>query len=266
MTLSINNNTSALIAAKMLERANSELTDSIERMATGQKINSAADDASAMTIADSLKSQSLAAGQEIRNASDSVSIAQTADGALSGITDMLQEMRTQAVQAAGGTQSQESVAAIQSDMEGSLDAISDIATNTSYNGQTLLDGTFSNASLSIASANPSTLGSSDTGFLSDIDVTTQEGAQQAIETIDQALDQISQSRAAIGASQNQYESDISTLSTTQINLIAAESEIRDTDLAEEAMVLNQMKLLEGASTYALNKANDSRDTLVNLLG
>lgn len=94
MKLTINQNTTALIAAKMLEKANSGLTDSLERMAMGPKINSAADDASGMTIADSLKSQSLAAGQEIQNANANVSIAQTADGALGQITDLLQDIRS----------------------------------------------------------------------------------------------------------------------------------------------------------------------------
>lgn len=266
MKLTINQNTTALIAAKMLEKANTELTDSLERMATGQKINSAADDASGMTIADSLKSQSLAAGQEIRNANDNVSITQTADGALGQITGLLQDIRTQAVDAAGGNHSQESLSAIQSDIEGSLDTIDDITGTTSYNGQNLLDGTNNNSGLSISSADTSTLGSRETGFLSDIDITTTEGARQTIETVDLALDQIARNRSSVGAGRNQYTSDINNLSTTRINLTASESEIRDADIAEESILLNRIKRLEGAATYALNQSNASRDTLVDLLG
>ncbi len=266
MALTINQNTTSLLAAKMLERANTELTDSIERMATGQKLNSAADDASGLTIANSLKSQSLSAGQQIQNASDNVSITQTADGALGQITDMLQDIRTQAVDAAGGGHSQDSLAGIQSDIQGSLDTIDDIAGSTSYNGQNLLDGTYNTNGLSISSAATSTLGSQETGFLSDIDITTTEGAQKAIETVDLALDQIAQNRSSVGASQNQYTSDVSNMSTTQINLMASESDIRDADIAEESIILNQMNLLQGAATYALDQANASRDTLVSLLG
>lgn len=265
MVLTINQNTTTLIAAKMLEKANTGLTDSLERMATGRKINSAADDAAGMTIANSLKSQSLAAGQEIQNASDNVAIAQTADGSLGQITDLLQNIRTQAVDAAGGSHSQESLSAIQSDIEGSLDAIDDIAGTTSYNGQSLLDGTYNTSGLSISSADTSTLGSQETDFLSDLDITTAEGAQQAIETVDLALDQVAQNRSSVGASQNQYTSDINNLSTTQINLMASESEIRDADIAEESILINQIKLLEGAATYALNQSNDSRNNLVSLL-
>lgn len=266
MALTINQNPTALIAAKMLEKANTGLNDSIERMATGQKINSAADNASGMTIADSLKSQSLAAGQEIQNANDNVSIAQTADGALGQITDLLQDIRIQAVDAAGGSHSQESLAAIQSDIKGSVDTIDDIAGTTSYNGQSPLDGTYNKSGLSIASADASTLGSEETGFLSNIDITSTEGAQQTIATVDLALDQIAQNRFSVGAGENQYFSEIRNLSTTQINLMASESEIRDADITEESILLNQMKLLEGAATYALNQSNASRDTLVDLLG
>lgn len=265
MSLTINQNPTALIAAKMLEKANTGLTDSIERMATGHKINSAADDASGMTLADSLRSQSLAAGQEIQNASDNISITQTADGALGQITGLLQDIRTQAVDAAGGSHSQESLSALQSDITGSLDAIDDIAGTTSFNGQNLLDGTYNTSGLSISSAYTSTLGSQETGFLSDLDISTPEGAQQAIETVDLALEQIGQNRSSVGASQNQYTSDINNLATTQINLMASESEIRDADLAEESILLNQMKLLQGAATYSLDQANNSRETLLNLL-
>ena len=267
MALTITNqNTTALIAARMLDKANTELTDSLERMATGQKINSAADDASGMIIADSLKSHSLAEGQEIRNANDNVSITQTADGALGQINNLLQNIRTQAVEAANGTNSRESLSAIQSDIEGSLDTIDDIAGMTSYNGQNLLDGTYNTSGLSIASANTSTLGSRETGFLSNIDISTTEGAQQAIETVDLALEQIAQNRSSVGSAQNQYTSDINNLSTSRINLMASESNIRDTDIAEESIILNQMKLLEGAATYALNQSNNSRENLVSLLG
>jgi len=266
MTLTINQNPTALIAAKMLEKTNTGLTNSLERIATGQKINSAADNSAGMTIANSLRSQSLATGQEIQNLNDNVSIAQTADGSLGQITDILQDIRTQALDAAGGSHSQASLSAIQSDIEGALDAIDDIAGTTSYNGLTLLDGTYNSSGLSISSAAASTLGSQETGWLSDIDITTPEGAQKALETVDLALDQVAQNRSSVGAGTNQYTSDINNLATTQINLMASESEIRDVDIAEESIILNQMKLLRDANIYALNQSNESQNKLTNLLG
>ncbi|NDY72897.1 hypothetical protein DO021_15745 [Desulfobacter hydrogenophilus] len=266
MTLTINQNPTALIAASMLEKTNTGLTNSLERIATGQKINSAADDAAGMTIANSLRNQSLAAGQEIQNLNDNVSIAQISDGGLGQITDLLQNIRTQAVDAAGGSHSQESLSAIQSDIQGSLDAIDDIVDTTSYNGQNLLNGTYNSRGLSISSGYTSALGSQETGFLSDIDITTPEGAQKALETVDLALDQIGQSRSTVGAGTNQYTSAINNLSTTQINQMASESEIRDLDIAEESIILNQMKLLMDTNIYALNQSNDSQNKLANLLG
>jgi flagellin len=179
---------------------------------------------------------------------------------------MLQGIRTQALDAAGGSNSQSSLTAIQSDIEGALKAIDDIAGTTSYNGQNLLDGSFNSSGLSISSAATSTLGSQESGWLSDIDITTEEGAQKALETIDLALGQIAENRSSVGAGTNQYTSDINNLATTQINLMASESEIRDVDIAEESIILNQMKLLRDANIYALNQSNASQNKLANLLG
>jgi len=265
MAIRINNNT-ALIAAQRAGKANAAMTQSLERIATGRKINSASDDAASMTIADSLKSRALAAGQEIRNAGDSISIAQIADGALGQMSDILQDIRIKTLDAANGTYSPDSRAAIQADINGSLESLKGIVDSTSYNGQTLLDGTFNNATLSIGSVDPSKLGSDESGSLSEIDVTTAEGAQKAIESVDQAMEQLNQTRSDVGASQNQYVSDINVLSTTRVNLLAAQSQIRDTDLAEESILLNKMKLLEKAGIYAQAQANSSKKNIVDLLG
>nr|WP_319395611.1 flagellin [uncultured Desulfobacter sp.] len=266
MALTINQNTTALIAANTLERNNTGLTNSLERMATGQKINSAADNAAGLTIADSLRSQSLGIGQEMQNLNDKVSLAQTADGALGRITDMLQGIRTKAIEAEGGSNSPSSLAAIQSDIEGALKSIDDMVGTTSYNGQNLLDGSFNSSGLSISSAATSSLGSQESGWLSDIDITTEDGVQKALETIDLALGQIAENRSSVGAGTNQYTSDINNMATTQINLMASESEIRDVDIAEESIVLNQMKLLRETNIYALNQSNESQNRLTNLLG
>ena len=111
------------------------------------------------------------------------------------------------------------------------------------------------------------LGGGETGSLATIDVTTAEGAQAALETVDQALDQVNEARSEVGSTQNQFTSSINNLSTTRINMEAAQSQIMDVDLAEEAMVLNQMKVLEKASLFALSQANETqKNSLVNLIG
>ncbi len=266
MTLNINNNTSGLIALRQAGKANEAFTNSLERIATGKRINSASDDSSSLAIANQLQSQSLAAEQGIKNANASISIAQTADGALGQMSDILQDIQTKTIAAASGLHSADSLSAIQSDINGSLDALKDIASTTSYNGQTLLDGSFSTERLTIGSAAPSQLGSGETGFLSGIDVTTAEGAQNALNTVGQALDQIGRIRSDVGSSQNQSLSEVETLSTSRVNLISAESQIRDTDLAEESMILNRANLLRQASTYALNQAGKTQSAIVDLLG
>ncbi|WDP87772.1 MAG: hypothetical protein HUN05_23715 [Desulfobacter sp.] len=266
MSFTINTNTSALGAVRQTHKAHQSLSDSLERIATGKRINSASDDASGMTIADRLKSQHQAAGQEIQNASASISIAQTAEGALGEMSDILQNIRTKTIEAASGLQSGQSLEAIQSDIQGSLNALKDIAQTTSYNGQTLLDGTFSQGNLNMDSMDPSNLGSGGAETLADIDITTAQGAQEALTVVDQALDQVSQARSGIGSVQNQYLSEIDNLSTSRINLMAAESQIRDTDLAEESILLNQAKAMRQAEIYALNHSNDSKKKLIDLLG
>lgn len=266
MTLGITNNASALIALRQAGKANEAFTNSLERIATGKRINSASDDSSSLTIANQLKSQSLAAEQGIENANASIAIAQITDGALGQMSDILQNIQTQTIAAASGLQSADSLAAIQSDINGSLDALKDIASTTSYNGQTLLDGSFNTERLTIGSVDPSQLGSGETGFLSGIDVTTAEGAQNALKTVDLALEQVGRIRSDVGSSQNQALAEIETLSTSRINLLSAESQIRDTDLAEESMILNQAKLLRQAGTYALNQAGRTQTKIVDLLG
>jgi len=266
MTLRIPNNTSSLIALGQAGKANQALANSLERVATGKRINSASDDSSSMSIANQLKSRSLAAEQGIENANVSIAIAQTAEGALGQMSDILQNIQTKTITAANGLQSADSLAAIQSDINGSLDALKDIASTTSYNGQSLLDGNFNMERLSIGSVDPSQLGSGENGFLSSIDVTTAEGAQNALNTVNQALEQVGRIRSDVGSSQNQALSEVEALSTSRINLISAESQIRDTDLAEESMILNQAKIMRQASSYALNQAAKTQAKIVDLLG
>ena len=271
----INSNIASQQAIQRAGSARSGLSDSLNRIATGKKINSGADDASGMTIASRLKSQSLAMGQAMKNANDGISVTQVADGALGQMTEILQSIRTNVLAAANGSQSADSLQAIQADIEGSITALNEIVDTTQFNGQSLLSGSFTNKSfsvgqgstidVSISSVETDHLGSSDTGFLSGIDVTTADGAQNALDTVDQAMDQLNQVRSNLGSTQNHFESTIQGLSTGMINLEAAQSQIMDTDLAEEAMIMNQMELLEKASTFALTKATSSKDHLLNLI-
>lgn len=256
--------------------AHQGLAGSLERISTGRQINRAADDASGMSIASSLNSRALAMGQGIKNGNDGISITQIADGALGEMTDILQSIRTNILTAANGSQSQESRNAIQAEIAGSIGALDDVAQSTTFNGQNLLDGTFSNKSfmlgdqtvvgMSIPAVGSQVLGG-ENGSLAAIDVTTEAGAGAALETVDQALDQVSQARSSVGSTQNQFSSSINNLATSRISMAAAGSQITDVDIAEESMVLNQMKVLEKASLFALSQAGQvKKNSIANLLG
>lgn len=270
----INSNYASQQALRQSNAARSGMMDSLNRIATGNKINKSADDASGMMIASSLKSRSLAMGQAMQNANEGISITQVADGALGEMTEILQSIRTRVLAAANGSQSADSLKAIQDDINGSVSALNDIVDNTSYNGQPLLSGSFTDKSfslgdsgligISIPSVSPDQLGGSN-GFLSGIDVTSAEGAQAALEVVDLAMDQIGSVRSGLGSTQNHFSSAIQNLGTGMVNMEAAHSQIMGTDLAEEVMIMNQMKNLEKASAFALSKANSSNDHLLNLI-
>lgn len=277
MSFSINTNYQASYANDQLTKAHNSWSDSLQRISTGNKINSAADNASGLSIADSLKSQALGMGQAIRNANDGISITAIADGALGDVTDIINTIKTKSIQAANASQSGQSRQAIQADIDKSLESLDQITKTTSFNGQKLLSG-FTNKSfqigvnagetinISIDSVESSKLGNGETtGSLSEIDVTTEEGAQMAMEIADQALQQVDAIRSGIGSSQNQLASTINNLETSRINAYSSESTIRDTDYAEESMILNKMDMLLQARTFAAQQANISKKNMISLL-
>ncbi len=273
----INTNISGMFAVKSLQEGQQALQASLDKISSGRRINKAADDAAGMTIADTLASQARGMGQAIRNANDAIAMAQVADGALENSSQIIQTIREKALQAANDSQSYESRQAIQADIGKLLSQLDNVAQTTSYNGQRLLTGDFTDKSfqtganagetisLSIGSAASNQLGSNETGRLSDIDVTSTEGAQAAVQIADQALADLNSNRSQIGSVQNQLTSTIQNLSSSQINIFASESTIRDTDMAEESMVLSRLKLLNQARAYALAQTKDRGESILGLL-
>lgn len=278
MAININNNNAANWGMFQLKRTSTNLSTSLAKIASGQRINKAADDASGMIIADQLGSQARGMGQGIRNASDAINIAQIADGALGESTSIIQDIRVKALQAANGSQSVESRQAIQADINKQLETLDSIAQSTSFNGQKLLNGNFTGKQfqvgansnetidLSIDSAESTKLGNQENGSLADIDVTTAEGAQSAIEVVDAALSQVNTQRSNIGSTQNQLQSTINNMHTSRINALSAESTIRNIDYAEESMNLNKMQALEKSTSYGLAQAKTSSQNVMSLLG
>ena len=245
-----------------LKKSSNLLQKSLEKFATGKRINKAADDASGMVIADALASQAEGMRQAMRNANDAMNMVQIADGALQESTNLLHDIRNKALQAANASQTVETRQALQADISKSLSTIDHIASNTSYNGQALLSGQFTDKqfqvgansgetiAISIDSAETTQLGNSEVGQLSDINVLSMEGAQDALAIVDTALAQINERRSSLGSQQNQLESTFSNLATTQVNLMASQSQINDLDFAEESITLNRMKILFQAQAFA----------------
>jgi flagellin len=278
MSLKINTNTNSAFSTYQLQKGQQALSESLERLSTGKRINKASDDSSGMVIADTLASQARGFGQAIRNANDAISITQVADGALGQASDILQDIRVKAIQAASGAQSPESLQAIQADIGNSLQSLNDIAQDTSFNGQKLLSGTFTDKQfqvgassgetieISLGSIAPEQMTHDTLGALSNIDVTTKDGAQEAIQVADAALEYIGQQRSQVGSSTNQLESTINNLSNARINTLSAESQIRDLDYAEESMILNRMKILSKARTFAQAQANAAPKNMLDLFG
>ena len=275
--MNITSNLTGMNAVRRLGTVYSSYADSINRISTGERINKSADDASGMTIADSLASQSSGMGQAIRNANDGISITQIADGALEEAVNLIDDIKTKSIQAASDSQSLQSRQALQADIEHSLNALDKIAETTSFNGQKLFSGDFINkqfqvgassnetVEISIGAVNSGKLGSADSGSLADIDVTTFEGAAKAVEIADAALGQIDSFRSTIGSAENQLSSTINNLTNNQINLFSSESTIRDIDYAEEAMNMKQLDMLTQARLYATAQANASYKKAISFL-
>lgn len=277
MAITINNNSSSL-AVSQLGRSQKNLASSLEKIASGRRINKAADDAAGMTIADSLLSQAQGTGQALRNANDAISMAQVADSALGESTALVQSIREKSMQATNASQTTETRQALQNDINKSLTQLNKIAENTTYNGQPLLSGTFTGKEvqtgtksgetikLSIAAATTEKLGSQNLGKLSEVNVLSPESAQDAIKIADVALEQINASRADIGSTQNQLASTINNLATTGTNLLSAASTIGDVDLAEEAINFTSMKVLTEAKSFALAQTkNMNKQNVLSLL-
>jgi len=276
MSLRINTNTGSAFSLHQLQKSHQNLSQSLNRFSTGKRINKASDDAASMVIADRLASQSRGFGQAIKNANDAISITQIADGALDQATELIQNIRVKAIQAANASQSPESLQAIQADIDNSIATLTDIAKNTSFNGQKLLSGAFTDKQfqvgassgetieISLGSIDPSQISDQTLGAFADIDVTTQEGAQAAIDLADTALDYISQQKSNVGSKQNQLESTINNLTNSRINTLSSESQLRDLDYAEEAMNLNKIKLLAKVRSFALAQSNTTAKNIVDI--
>jgi flagellin len=288
----INNNLMAMNAQRYLGVNNNNIQKSIEKLSSGYRINRAGDDAAGLSISEKMRAQIRGLKMASKNSQDAISLIQTAEGALNETHSILQRMREIAVQAATDTNDTEDRTALKNELEQLTDEIQRISTQTQFNGKTLLDGTLTkvedggdgelnfqigankNQSITLSIGD---MGAGETGLkLATVDGTgsitayslsidTNENASAAVDTIDAAIEKVSTERSKLGAYQNRLEHTINNLNTSAENLTAAESRIRDVDMADEMMEYTKNNILAQAATAMLAQANQAPQSVLQLL-
>ncbi len=273
----INTNTLSLVTQNNLNKSQSSLGTSIERLSSGLRINSAKDDAAGQAIANRMTSQIRGMTQASRNANDGISMAQTAEGALNEINNNLQRVRELTVQAKNGSNSESDITSLQDEVTARLAEIDRISSKTNFNGINLLDGSAGTAGkvniqvgandgdtieidLSSAKADTTTLGVNAIA-LSGVSAS----GDTTLDTIDKAIAKIDTARSGLGATQNRFESTINNLNNTVTNLSSAQSRIQDADYATEVSAMSRAQILQQAGTSVLAQANQSAQNVLSLL-
>jgi flagellin len=275
MGLRINQNTAAMNSYRNLSVTEGQLGKSLEKLSSGFRINRAADDAAGLSISEHLRSQVGGFKVASRNAQDGISLIQTAEGSLNEVHSLLQRARDLAVQAANGTNDSASGAAAQAEVTEAMKEIDRIGNSTVYGSLSLLTSsgaantfTFavgaSGGSTNQISATISAVSSTALG-VNAVNVSTTSGADSAIATIDAAIATVSTARSNLGAVQNRLEHTVANLGVAVENLSAAESRIRDTDMAQEMVGFTRNQILSQAGTAMLAQANQLPQSVLQLL-
>jgi len=285
MPVRIFNNIPSLKAQRILGVNNDRLAVSVERISSGLRINRAADDAAGLAIAEALRSDIRALRQAVRNANDGISLINVTEGALNEQSSILIRLRELSSQASTGTVGSVERQTIQLEFDALRLEIDRITNTTAFNGQKLVDGSLAstasstnhiliqvgldsgvdsrinlNTQVNLAAVNASSL------LIADLSVTTAAGALTALDVINTAISSVTQSRGKVGAVQNRLVRTISNLSISIENLQAAESAIRDADIAEEVALLTRNQILVQAATAMVGQANLIPQSVLQLLG
>ena len=285
MPVRIFNNIPSLNAQRILGLNNDRLAVSVERISSGIRINRAADDAAGLAISEALRSDIRALRQAVRNANDGISLINVTEGALNEQSSILIRLRELSSQASTGTVGSTERQTIQLEFDALRSEIDRIADTTAFNGQKLVDGSLAstasstnhiliqvgldsgvdsrinlNTQVNLTAVNASSL------LIAELSLTTAAGALTALDVINNAISSITQSRGKVGAVQNRLVRTISNLSISIENLQAAESAIRDADIAEEVAVLTRNQILVQAATAMVGQANLIPQSVLQLLG
>ncbi len=290
----IASNISALRATSASTSASNMLGNSMQRLSTGKRINSAKDDAAGLAISASMTASIKGMAQGIRNANDGISMAQTAEGALDEVSNMLQRMRELKVQSSNGTYSDDDKKNITAEQTALAEQIKSVIKNTQFNGSALFtgtDGTVTGASLAKTIQTGATTSDTVNVGIRNMTATFAAGAAGAADTgsalsavvdfaaapatalksdtlanYDAAIKDVANVRAGLGATQNRLQSAVNNATSNLTNLSEARSRIEDTDFSEETTALAKAQILSQASTAMLSQANQSQQGVLKLLG
>jgi flagellin len=263
MALIINNNPASIAAQRNLSINTLGLNRSVERLSSGLRITRAADDAAGLGLSESLRAQIRSINQATRNASDGISLTQIADGAAATIGSLLSRLRELSSQSASGTVGNTERSYIDLEFVALRSEIDRIAQTTEFNGQALTSGSSISFSVAIGfrsgTGNTLSLDLNDITTtslgLSSVNVSTSANATSALANVDNAISAIASARAEYGSIQNRFEATIANLQVTSENLTAAESRIRDADIALETSIFTKNQILVQAGIATLAQAN-----------
>ena len=274
----VNTNVSASLSQAALARNERALGAAMEKLSTGSKINSAADDAAGLAMAAKFTSQINGLDMAVKNANDGISMISTAEGALNEVSNMLQRMRELAVQSSNGTMTGDDRTYMDKEYQQLDKEIDRIEKNTQWNSTNVLDGTVGSSgtvtfqvSANFTSGSPSNdviqvnFGSLATDTASLGDVKTMSAANTAIGAVDTAIKAVNEQRATFGAASNRLEHAVDNLTNVKVNAEASRSRIEDTDYAKTTSELAKAQIIQQAGTAMLAQASQSAQSVLSLL-
>ncbi|MEZ5977621.1 MAG: flagellin [Planctomycetota bacterium] len=275
MGLRVNTNIMSMSAQRNLATVTERLGGNFMRLSSGLRVATAADDPAGLGISERMRAQIRSLGQASRNAQDGASLVQTAEGALSEVHSSLHRLRELAIQASNGTYSTEDRAVLDVEFQAILSEIDRIATSTEFNEIPLLDGSAATIAIQVgldsAASDVITIGLEDTRVATlgltgaNFDITNVTNAQAVLTTIDTATNSVNDARGNLGASQNRLQSSMRSIMNVRENLSAAESRIRDVDVAAETADLTRNTIMQQAATSVLSQANTQPQIALSLL-
>ncbi len=270
----IQHNIAAINSYRNLGINQSGLNKNLEKLSSGYRINRAGDDAAGLAISEAMRSQINGLNQATKNANDAIGLIQTAEGALTETHSMLQRLTTLATQSANGTYNTVARGNLQKEVDALISEIDRIANNTDFNGIKPIESGSDNKLMTfqIGPSKAETI-EVDRGDMtasgigvSSVNVETLSDGNAAIDTISDAIDYVSEHRAKLGAAQNRLEHTVNNLKVTSENITAAESRIRDTDMADEITAFTKNNILLQASQSMLAQSNSVPQSVLSLLG